>query len=107
MRSMTGFGRGRCEVAGRRLVVEIRSVNHRFLDLKLRLPFADPFLEQQLGQTLRKRVARGAVTVMVRDDAGAGTLAEVTADLPLARAYATALTRIAEACGLDERPSLA
>ena len=38
MRSMTGFGRADGEVAGRRSVVEVRSVNHRFLDLKLRLP---------------------------------------------------------------------
>src|SRR3954470_8848500 len=107
MKSMTGFGRGRCEVAGRRLVVEIRSVNHRFVDLKLRLPWNDALVEQQLGQAIRKRVARGAIAVAGRDDAGAAAGAEVTADLPLARSFATALARIAEVCGLDEKPSLA
>ena len=45
MKSMTGYGRGTCEVAGRRLVVELRSVNHRFLELKLRLPWSDASLE--------------------------------------------------------------
>ncbi|MCU1279168.1 MAG: YicC family protein, partial [bacterium] len=45
MKSMTGYGRGTCEVAGRRLVVEVRSVNHRFLELKLRMPWADAALE--------------------------------------------------------------
>jgi len=36
---MTGYGRGTCEVGGRRLVVELRSLNHRFLEVKLRLPW--------------------------------------------------------------------
>jgi uncharacterized protein YicC (UPF0701 family) len=45
MQSMTGYGRGTCEVAGRRLVVEMRSVNHRFLEIKLRLPWAEAAVE--------------------------------------------------------------
>ena len=40
MRSMTGYGRGSSEIGGRRVIVEMRSVNHRFLEVKLRGAFA-------------------------------------------------------------------
>ena len=105
MRSMTGYGRGRCEVAGKRFVVEVRSVNHRFLELKLRLPWADPLVEQKAAQAVRARLERGAVTATVRDEGG-GEAPEVTANLPLARAYARALEDVRRACGLDEKVSL-
>src|SRR5262245_40914635 len=105
--SMTGFGRGRCEVAGRRFVVEIRAVNHRFLELKTRLPWSDPLIEQQVGQAVRKRLARGAVTLSVREEGAGHGAAQVHVDLGLGRAVAQALGELAAACGLDERPSLA
>lgn len=104
---MTGFGRGRCEVAGRRFVVEARSVNHRFLELKTRLPWSDPLLEQQLLQAVRRRVHRGALNVTVRDEGGGAAAPAVTVDLELARVYAQALTQLAEACALEEPVSLA
>ena len=103
---MTGFGRGTCEVAGRRLVVEVRSVNHRFLELKLRLPWSDAAVEMQVTQATRARLARGAVTVSVRDEGG-GVGQAVRADVGLARQYHQALTEIRTALGLDEPVSLA
>jgi uncharacterized protein (TIGR00255 family) len=107
MRSMTGFGRGRGEIGGRRMVVEIRSVNHRFLELKVRLPWVAPALEQLLSQAVRKRFDRGAISLSIRDEGGAEGASRVTADIGLAKAYAQALGQVATACGLDERPSLA
>jgi uncharacterized protein (TIGR00255 family) len=106
MKSMTGYGRGTCEVAGRRLVVELRSVNHRFLELKLRLPWSDAALEAQITHAVRARLARGAVTVSVRDEGGGGGQA-VHADVGLARQYHHALTEIRGAIGSDEPVSLA
>lgn len=107
MVSMTGFGRGRCEVAGRQLVVEVRSVNHRFLEIKTRLPWADPLIEQQIAGAVRRRLSRGAITLSLREEAGGSGPAEVRADVPLAIAYASALADLSVACGLDERPTLA
>jgi uncharacterized protein (TIGR00255 family) len=107
MLSMTGFGRGICELGGRRFVVEIRSVNHRFLELKTRLPWPDPLVEAQLGAAVRRRLGRGALTVAVRDEGGgASPLVEVKVDEALGRAYAVALSRLAAACGLQEQPTL-
>ena len=107
MKSMTGFGRGRCEIAGRRFVVELRSVNHRFLEVKTRLPWNDPVVEHAVGQAVRKHADRGSVSVVVRDEGGAQGSSAVAVDLELARSYAQVLTQIAVACGLDERPTLA
>ena len=48
MRSMTGYGRGGIERDGRELTLELKTVNHRFLDLNIRLPRALLFLEDGL-----------------------------------------------------------
>ena len=106
MKSMTGYGRGTCEVAGRRLVVELRSVNHRFLELKLRLPWSDAALEAHITQAVRARLSRGAVSVTARDEGG-GAGQAVHADVGLARQYHHALTEIRGAIGSDEPVSLA
>jgi uncharacterized protein (TIGR00255 family) len=106
MKSMTGYGRGTCEVAGRRLVVEARSVNHRFLELKLRMPWSDAALDAHVMAAIRGRLARGAVTVNVRDEGG-GAAQAVHADTALARQYHHALVEIRDALGLEEKVSLA
>jgi uncharacterized protein (TIGR00255 family) len=64
MRSMTGFGRGVGEHAGVRATVDLRSVNHRFLDLKLRAQIA-PSLEDQVATKIRGSVERGSISVAV------------------------------------------
>jgi uncharacterized protein (TIGR00255 family) len=107
MRSMTGFGRATCEIEGRRYVVELRSLNHRFLEVKQRLPWADPSLEQRVVQAIRARLERGVVSITVRDE-GSGTGARgAQADLPLARSVFRALEEIRESLGLAEPVTLA
>ena len=62
---MTGYGRGVAERGGRRATVEIRAVNHRFLDVKLRGAALDGAVEDQLGGRIREALDRGAVTASV------------------------------------------
>lgn len=75
---MTGFGRGIAEQAGLRATVDIRSVNHRFLDLKLRGAAIAPSLEEAMTTRVRAALERGAVAVSInvtqvaRDGAAAG-----------------------------------
>ena len=70
---MTGFGRALVDFdaggARGRLRVEIRSVNHRGLDLKVRAPQPDAFCEAEIGRAVRAAVERGAVTVHIREEA--------------------------------------
>lgn len=91
MRSMTGYGRGSLERDGRELTLELKTVNHRFLDLNIRLPRALLFLEDGLRKGLNARLSRGHVDVFInyrnaRDDAR-----EVTLDGALLKAYAKAM----------------
>jgi uncharacterized protein (TIGR00255 family) len=93
MRSMTGHGRGVAEKTGRRATVEIRSVNHRFFDLKLRTGPLDPTLEERVVGGVRKKCERGSFTISVRDE-GLGNAAGARVDLALATGIAAALEEL-------------
>jgi uncharacterized protein (TIGR00255 family) len=62
---MTGFGRGNAEQGRVRATVDIRSVNHRFLDLKLRGAPLQPALEESVSSKVRAAVERGSLAVSV------------------------------------------
>jgi len=63
---MTGFGAAEGDVGGKRVSVEVRSVNHRFFTPSLKLPSAFASWEGEVRETLRRRVGRGHVTLFVR-----------------------------------------
>ena len=63
MYSMTGYGRGEAEINGRTLVVELKSVNHRFLDLSIKLPRVLLFAEDMMKKTISSRLSRGHLDV--------------------------------------------
>jgi len=95
---MTGFGRGVAEQGPLRATVDLRSVNHRFLDLKLRATIA-PSLEEQVAGRIRSAIERGAVTISVHiARSGAGTAQRI--DEAAARASHASLTALARALGI-------
>lgn len=102
MRSMTGFGHASGEAGGHRCSIELRSVNHRFLDLKLRLPppWTDPVIEQLIHQALRRRVERGSVILTLRLDGALAAEPAVRVDTALGQAYGRALRELLEALHL-------
>jgi len=63
VRSMTGFGRGECQDGDFRLTVEIRSVNHRFLEISSRLPRSIATLENRIRERVQGRISRGKLHV--------------------------------------------
>jgi uncharacterized protein (TIGR00255 family) len=65
MKSMTGYGEGSQTVRGTKVTVQIRSLNHRHLDLQLRLPREYLSLEEEIRKTLRVKIARGRVDLFV------------------------------------------
>jgi uncharacterized protein (TIGR00255 family) len=75
---MTGFGRAAVTVGSRRFAVEVRSVNNRGIDVKVRGREIDAACEIEIIRAVRTTVERGAVAVSVREDAGAS--AAVNAD---------------------------
>jgi uncharacterized protein (TIGR00255 family) len=69
---MTGFGHGSATVGDKRIRVEVRSVNHRGLDLKIRAREPDATCDAEIARAVRAVVDRGAVTVHLRDDSAGG-----------------------------------
>jgi uncharacterized protein (TIGR00255 family) len=86
IRSMTGFGRAQLELAGASFAVELRTVNHRHLDLSVRLPRALLGLEPELRRVLGARFARGKLDLVVSAPAGAAG-ADVALDRAVAERY--------------------
>ncbi len=66
MLSMTGFGSGESTIAGVTVTIELRAVNHRFLDVAMKLPPAISFLESDIRAFLKEKLARGRVTCMAQ-----------------------------------------
>jgi uncharacterized protein (TIGR00255 family) len=83
--SMTGYAQARHEKHGWALRVAVKSVNHRFLDLKLRLPEGFDLFDLRLRQIVRERIHRGHLEVYV--NAEPGTAAPVQVNKELAQAY--------------------
>jgi uncharacterized protein (TIGR00255 family) len=79
--SMTGFAQARTEKNGYAVRVSVKSVNHRFLDLKLRIPEGFDLYELRLRQILRERIHRGHVEVHVSVDPAAAAPVQVNREL--------------------------
>ena len=105
VRSMTGYGRGAAEQDGRRATVEVRAVNHRFVDLKLRGASVAPALEEQIAGRVRASIERGAVTVSVHAPV-ASTAAAARVDPAAARRVHAELAALAADLGVGA-PDLA
>lgn len=106
MYSMTGYGRATNQADGRTMTIELKSVNHRFLDLNFRMPRSFAFLEDTARKTIASKLSRGHVDVFVtyvnlREDSKI-----VTADMGLVKAYMTALDEIEKETSLRDDRSL-
>jgi uncharacterized protein (TIGR00255 family) len=88
IRSMTGFGRAEATSAAFVLTVEARSLNHRHLDIALRLPVALTSLEADARRLVQSRLERGRVEITVQlSPVGGGPASDVRLNRPLARRY--------------------
>lgn len=104
MHSMTGYGRMSVERDGRQLTVELKSVNHRFLDLSFRMPRSFNFLEDSARKLIGEYLSRGHVDLFATYRNTREDSRRVEADQALLAAYMTALDNIAAMTGLrDDR----
>lgn len=106
MYSMTGYGRAALDKEGRQITIELKAVNHRFLDLSFRMPRSFNFLEDEMRRRIGDKLARGHVDLFatyrnLRSDAKS-----VTVDEALLAAYGQALDRVAELAGVDGKRGL-
>lgn len=106
LKSMTGFGRGRQLVGEVEIVTEIRSVNHRFLDISVRLPKSYSAFEPEIRKIVAGSIQRGKLDVVVTRTGGAAGVTEVTIDLPLAESYRNSLRQLMERVGISAEITL-
>ncbi len=101
VRSMTGYGAAEQDTGAGRWWVEVRSTNHRFLEVAARLPRELAALEERVRTAVASRVRRGRVEVVVREEVPRRSR-QVTVDTELARHYARALEELRRELALED-----
>ena len=101
IKSMTGFGR--CEVAegNRKFTVEMKSVNHRYLDINIKMPKKLNFFEAAIRSELKNYIQRGKVDLFITYEDFTETNVCVKYNKELAAEYMTYLNQMAEDFSLD------
>ena len=100
IRSMTGYGKKDVASDNAGVTVEIRSVNHRFLEVAVRVPRSLAQLEDPIRKAVQQRCLRGRVDVSVSVHAAGGSLKTVQIDQALAKQYHGALKKLQKSLGL-------
>jgi len=93
---MTGFGYGRKVLGEVEIKTEIRSVNHRFLDMSVRMPRTYSLFEPEVRKIVSNNVQRGKLDLAVTRTGGTGSLVDVVLDRALASAYFNCLSQLKE-----------
>jgi uncharacterized protein (TIGR00255 family) len=65
MKSMTGYGEASSQIRGTRVTVQVRSLNHRHLDLQLRAPREYLSFEEEIRKVIRQKISRGRLDVFI------------------------------------------
>lgn len=102
VKSMTGFGREHIVANGREMIVEIRSVNHRYYEFTARTPRSYGYLDEKLKAFLKNGISRGKVEVSVTIYNQEGTDAQIELNESVASGYLGALRNSAEKLGLED-----
>jgi len=106
LKSMTGFGRAEGETTLGRVVVESRSVNHRYCDINTKLPKRLSFFENRIKEIIRSQVSRGRIDVSLRLDTVGEEKVQLSVDLELAQQYYRVLQDLREKLQLKDEVTL-
>ena len=106
IKSMTGFGRS--ELTGKLGTVfcEIRSVNHRYLEISMKLPEGCSAFEAKVRERVQKKVRRGRVDMVIAVDAPLLGIGDVGINKDLARKYAAAINELKKEFGIKGAPNI-
>ena len=91
LKSMTGYGRAQAQLDGRDILVEIRSVNSRYLEQNVRIGRNYAYLEEELKALLRTRVSRGKAEISVSVTPLEGKKADIRVNEEIVRGYLDAM----------------
>ena len=96
IKSMTGYGRAKLSKDDREYQIEIKSVNHRYLDISVRIPKQLSYLEETIKKEIAKKVKRGKIDVFVTFENNSLEGKEIKINTELAKAYIDELKKLAE-----------
>ena len=105
LKSMTGYGRVKVENDLREITVELRSVNHRYLDLNIKVPRIYGYLEDMVSKQAQAAIARGKVDIFVSVRAKEGADIKVTPNMAVIQGYVDALKKVSETYGISDEVS--
>ena len=106
VKSMTGYGRHESVLHGRTLVIELKSVNNRYLDCNVRLPRVYICAEAGVQRRVKAAISRGKVDVYVNIENNTEEAVSVTLNQPVAAGYMEALRTMADTFGLESNVSI-
>ncbi len=106
IRSMTGFGRYEYSDEKRNITVEIKSVNHRYCDITVRMPRKYSFAEDAIKNAIKNEIRRGKVEASIFVENVDDSEVSINLNEALARQYFNALTRLKDILGMEENVSL-
>lgn len=108
IQSMTGYGRTEAILNDRKYTVEIKSLNHRYLEISLRLPTLLSPLELEIKKKISGRFTRGRIEASIRMDSDCGSISEgrYELNLPLIRNYYELLMLLKQELNLEEKITL-
>lgn len=106
-KSMTGYGRGESLFEGKKIIVEIRSVNHRYCDVSLKLPARFAAMETEIKKFITSRTSRGKVDVNIQFENSEEAAYNFTVNLPLAKALYKLLENLRQELNLSGTIDLA
>lgn len=102
LKSMTGYGRTQKILNGRDILVEIRSVNHRYYEYSSRVPRTYSYIDEKLKSLLKQKVSRGKVDINVSINNIEGRDTEIAINKGVAEGYVNALRSVAEELNLND-----
>lgn len=94
IKSMTGFGRGETQENGKKVSIEIKTVNHRYMDVFVKFPRMLAFLEDKVRDLVSKNISRGKIDVFISYEDFGENSKKVVIDEALAGAYLKALNEL-------------
>ena len=101
VRSMTGYGKGIAENEEARVTIEMKSVNHRYLDLNIKLPKKLNFLESQIRNKISESIFRGKVDLYITLNEHADASCKVSINDVIAKEYLDSISAMSAKLGID------
>ena len=102
VKSMTGFGRSEYTDDKRVITVEIKSVNHRYCDISVRMPRRYSFAEEKIKSTVKETVRRGKIEVSIMVENTSDDDVNIKLNTAIARQYVDSLNELKSALGMDD-----